>query len=145
LGREGQDLRVEAGAAALVLGEQLGFQSPVAVAGRVERAFAAFAADGCLRVPVPPIVGSLGVGRRGRIRRERGRRVASEGEVHLRVEQACAGGLHQGTAEAVAVVEGLGLGGDVGDELFDVELAVGVHAKNLRKEGDGGKILNSRS
>jgi hypothetical protein len=55
--------------------------------------------------------------------------------VHLGVGEAFEGGLHEGAEEAVEVIAGLGLGGDVGDELLDLELEVGVPAENLRKEG----------
>jgi hypothetical protein len=59
-----------------------------------------------------------------------------EVDVHLGVEHALEGGLHQGAEESVEIVERLRLGGEVGDELIDLELEVGVHAGNLRKEGN---------
>ena len=56
-------------------------------------------------------------------------------DIHCGIEPAFAGGLHQRAKESFEVVEGLGWGGEVGDELIDLEFEVGIHAENLRQEG----------
>ena len=55
LGVQGEDLFIEAGEPALMLGDQLRLEGAVAVAGRVEGEFAQFAADGLLRVAVAAV------------------------------------------------------------------------------------------
>jgi hypothetical protein len=57
-------------------------------------------------------------------------------EIHLGVGEAFEGGLHEGAEEAVEVIAGRGLRGDVLSELLDFEFEVGIPAGNLRKEGN---------
>ena len=95
---------------ALMLGDQLRLEGAVAIAGRLERELAHIAADGLLRMSVAAVLRrwpgprrlleSVGDGRRLRVGS------ASEVDVHLGVEHALEGGLHQGPHQAVEVVEG---------------------------------------
>ena len=70
---------------------------------------------------------------------------AYEVDVEFGVEHAFEGRLREGAEQAVELVDSLGLGGEVGGELLDLELEVCVHSGNLRKEGWLGKLPNPRS
>jgi hypothetical protein len=119
-----------------VLGDQLRLEGAVAVAGCVEDQFAQLAADGLVRVAVA----SVGCSSRGEggviVRRQGGGGLASEVDVPIGVEHPFEGGLHQGAHQGVEVVEGVGLGDEIADELLGLELDGFVHVRiSVRKEG----------
>src|SRR5262249_48826131 len=134
----------EASEASLMLGNELGLEGAVAVAWDVEGEFAEVATNGLRGVAVPTIFRIRRVVDVVRISGAGGERCASEVDVHLAVEHAFEGRLHEGAEEAVEIVESLGLGGDVGGELLDLEFEFCVHSGNLRKEGWLGNLPKTK-